>query len=231
MPKALKITLRVFICIVIWLLVLVGAAMNLNNIFATLYETKYDTIGYPQNEVLLIGSSSIQNWRTSESDLGPLRSVNLGLSGSVVADWQPLVDRLVTPFHAKAVVIYIGANDIHSKNPTEPALVADELNTLIDKIHEGQPDARIYYVTVYAAGAFPDSRADEKALTAAMFESAQERDYLSVIDCAAALIGSDGEIRDDLFQGDQVHINEKGYAVWAKTIRDALMDDFGEGEG
>jgi lysophospholipase L1-like esterase len=229
MKKPLKILLCTGLVIVVWFVVLLGFALNMNKVFASLYELKYDRIGYPQGEVLLIGSSSIQNWRTSEADLGPLHSANVGLSGSVIADWQPLVDRLVTPFHPKAVVIYVGANDIHSKNPKTPEAVIGELGQLFERIHAALPDTRIYYVTVFAAGAFPDAREAEQQLTAGVNELAQILDYLTVIDCAAALLGEDGEVRDELFLGDHVHLNEAGYVIWSQTVREALMRDFGDG--
>ncbi|MPM25188.1 hypothetical protein SDC9_71678 [bioreactor metagenome] len=223
----LKAILWGIAALVFVLMLLVVVAFNICPITAWVYTEKYRLTGYPTPDVLLIGSSSIQNWKTSESDLDPLSSVNVGIGGTVVRDWPPLLESLVTPFHPRAVLVYIAANDLHNEH-RDPEIVADELTALLADIHTALPDAILYYISVYATGAQPESRADEDALNSAMSALAKETDYMRYVDCAGALLGSDGAIRPALFRDDLVHLNDDGYRIWAQTIRAALSQDFDE---
>lgn len=225
MKKAVKRILLALALPVTWLLVFALCLANWGNIMAKGMETKYRVLGYPQDGVVLMGSSSMQVWTSSEADLGPFHSVNVGIGGSVVKTWIPLVDKLVTPFHPKAVVIYIGANDIHN-NHTAADKIMEELAALFNRIHRELPDAKLYYVSVYTTGAHTNLRSEDEKLNGMVKTWAEQSGYLSYTDCSAALLDTDGNVRKDIFLEDQVHLNNTGYAVWSKVIRDALLKDF-----
>lgn len=225
MKPFLKVVGVVVLVLAVWAGLFVLYLSNWGNVAASQMAVKYQTLGYPQGGVVLMGSSSIQLWTDSEADLGPLHSVNVGIGGSIVKTWFPLVDTLVTPFHPKAVVIYIGANDLHN-NHTPPADVFTELEQLIGQIHSALPNARLYYVTVYTTNAYPELRQDDEALNAIVAQLAAQTDYLEYIDCATALLDPQDNIRDDIFLADKVHLNDVGYSIWIRTIRSALLADF-----
>ncbi len=225
MKRFLKIAGVVVLVLAAWMGLFVLYLSNWGNFAASQMAVKYQVLGYPQGGTVLMGSSSIQLWTESEADLGPLHSVNVGIGGSIVSTWFPLVDTLVTPFHPQAVVIYVGANDLHN-NHTPPADVFTELEQLIRQIHSALPNARLYYVTVYTTGAYPQIRQDDEALNDMVQQLAAQTDYLEYIDCATALLDPQGNVRDDIFLADKVHLNEVGYSIWARTIRSALLADF-----
>ncbi len=225
MKRFLKIAGPVILVLAAWMGLFVLYLSNWGNFTASQMEVKYQVLGYPQGGTVLMGSSSIQLWTESEADLGPLHSVNVGIGGSIVRTWFPLVDTLVTPFHPQAVVIYVGANDLHN-NHTPPADVFTELEQLVGQIHSALPNARLYYVTVYTTGAYPQMRQDDEALNVMVQRLAAQTDYLEYIDCATALLDPQGNVRDDIFLADKVHLNEAGYSIWTRTIRSALLADF-----
>jgi lysophospholipase L1-like esterase len=166
----------------------------------------------------------MQVWQTSEADLGPLHTSNVGISGTVTDEWPKWVDSLVVPFHPSAVVIYLGANDLHNvKSPPLAADVSDKLARLFDQIHTELPDTHIYYVSVYTAGSLPELRPLDEALNASIEAKAAQMPYLDFIDVATALLDSDGNIRNDIFQSDLVHLNDEGYALWTKALREELI--------
>ncbi len=43
------------------------------------------------------------------------------------------------------------------------------------------------------------------------------------VDIATPLLNADGTVMTDIFVADNLHLNEKGYAIWGPTIKDALM--------
>jgi lysophospholipase L1-like esterase len=198
--------------------------MNLTAIIANIYINKYQKVGYPPCDIVLMGSSSIQNWGTSQADVGPLHSVNVGISGTVTENWFGLVDELVVPFNPRMVIVYLGANDINNSGKSSEAVSAD-LERLFGQIHAGLPSADIYFISIFPTIQRPDTRADMQAVNALTLQRITQENYLHYIDCAAALQGADGEPLADVFMADNVHLNEKGYAIWADTIRRSLLAD------
>ena len=47
---------------------------------------------------------------------------------------------------------------------------------------------------------------------------------VSYIDIATPLLNSNGKVMDDVFVEDCLHLNDKGYRIWAAAIRAALME-------
>lgn len=225
MKRILKIVAAILAVPIIWASVFMLYLGNWGNTTARQMEVKYDRVGYPQGGIVLMGSSSMQVWTDSAADLGPLHTVNVGIGGTVVDNWVPLVDTLVTPFSPKGVVVYIGANDLHN-NQEPPSQVAAEIQQLLEQIHGSLPSAKLYYVSVYTTGAHTHMRADDEAVNAYIQALAQQLDYLEYIDCATALLDANGEVQNEVFLADLVHLNETGYALWTKEIRAALLRDF-----
>ena len=55
--------------------------------------------------VLLVGSSYIELWRTSDADLRPLETVNCGVGGSTIGDQQQFMARIVIPARPECLVV------------------------------------------------------------------------------------------------------------------------------
>jgi lysophospholipase L1-like esterase len=220
MKKAVKPIAAVLAVLLLWLGAFLAVGLNLIPIASYLLEAKYKTIGYEQGVTVLIGSSSMMLWKNSESDLGPLRTVNVGISGSVISQWMPLVDTLVAPFNPPNVIIYAGANDIHGLKKTA-AETMEELNGLFDKLHEKAPSAALHFMTVYQTGAHPQYWEEDKELLKLVEEEAEKRSYLKIIDVASALL-VDGKVDNSMFRGDLLHLSDKGYEIWVKAAREAM---------
>jgi hypothetical protein len=53
-------------------------------------------------------------------------------------------------------------------------------------------------------------------------EQAQDHFIGSFIDVFNPMLGPDGKPDPTLFSGDRLHMNEKGYALWTRIIREAM---------
>src|SRR6185437_2251484 len=62
--------------------------------------------------VLFIGSSSIRFWKSLASDFPEMRTINRGFGGSEIDDATFFADRIVAPYHPRAIVMYAGDNDL-----------------------------------------------------------------------------------------------------------------------
>ncbi len=46
---------------------------------------------------------------------------------------------------------------------------------------------------------------------------------LNYIDITEIMYDLNGEIKPDIFQKDEIHMNEKGYELWKEIVKDALL--------
>jgi lysophospholipase L1-like esterase len=224
MKKALKIIACAAAAPVFWALLLLVFLRGWIDLSMRQQVVKYERTGYPQGCILLAGSSTMQMWQTSARDLGPLDTVNVGVSGAVVRHWLDYADKLIYPFAPEAVVLYLGANDLHAEKQS-PEAVMENLTRLFDEIRGNLPETEIYFVSVYTPGAYADSRADDEALNGMVRELARNTDGLGYIDCATPLLTDDGAVRDDVFQSDLVHLNEDGNRILAEAVRQTLSKE------
>ena len=62
----------------------------------------------PPGAIVFTSSSSITFWKTLERDMVPLAVINRGFGGSKIHQVAHYVDRIVIPYHPRAVVLFAG---------------------------------------------------------------------------------------------------------------------------
>jgi lysophospholipase L1-like esterase len=50
---------------------------------------------------------------------------------------------------------------------------------------------------------------------------------VTFLDVATPMLGPNGKPRPELFSEDGLHMNERGYALWARVIAPVLLRDLG----
>ena len=187
-----------------------------------------DAPNRPQGAIVLTGSSSFARWRTMEADLQPLTVVPRGFGGCMMSDVLHYVDRLVKPYSPRAVVIYEGDNDTFYG--VDPMTIAGQAKQVIAKIHAASPDTRVYLLSVKPSLARVKVWDKAQETTELYKKIAASDDRLFHIDVATPFLKSDGKVMDDVFVDDGLHLNDKGNAIWAKAIKDVLMQHEAEFE-
>jgi lysophospholipase L1-like esterase len=173
----------------------------------------------PAHPVLFVGSSSIRLWRTHESFPG-LPVINRGFGGSHISDVLHFADRLVLPYQPRVIVFYAGDNDLAAGKSAQRVLA--DYRRFIGLVHARLPAARLVFVSI------KPSRSRWSLWPAAqeandLIQSLCESDNrLFFADLAAPLLGPDGTPVSDLFLGDQLHLNARGYAVWNRSLAPVL---------
>ena len=66
----------------------------------------------PHCALLFVGSSSIRLWSSLAEDMAPLPVINRGFGGSTISQSNLYLDRIVAPYHPRAIVFYAGENDL-----------------------------------------------------------------------------------------------------------------------
>jgi lysophospholipase L1-like esterase len=175
---------------------------------------KQDSLSMPaKGQILFIGSSSFRLWKSFEADMKGLpASFNRGFGGSTLADALYYFDRMVVKYQPKWVIMYEGDNDLaKGKLPQQIAAEYDEFKARLKK---QVPGAKLVFVAArpsLARVALVEKQKELNGLIKA------KGDYF--IDMHSPFYLADGSLMMDIFVADKLHLNEKGYAIFAKQIR------------
>lgn len=122
------------------------------------------------------------------------------------------------------VVIYEGDNDMFFL--ISPETLQATYLSFISKVRVTLPDVPIYFISIKPSV----SRLHlwSQSVTAnTLIEALSSQDpLLHYIDVASAMLDAEGNVRQELFTGDALHLNAEGYAVWTKILRPILINDF-----
>jgi lysophospholipase L1-like esterase len=179
----------------------------------------------PEGAVVFTGSSTIGHWTSLEEDMAPLPVLNRGINGAQLHQIDWLLDRLVLPYHPRAVVLYAGENDLagflgsEKKMPEEVLLAFQEF---CEAIHAHQPDTSIHFIAIKPAKGRSQFIPAFEATNRLVQEYCASDPRLHFIDVAPALLGADGRPRDDVFEFDGIHLNEAGYRILASVVKPRL---------
>lgn len=178
----------------------------------------------PEGAIVLTGSSSIMFWNEeAPADLAPLTVIPRGFGGSVMYDVLHFLDRVALAYKPRAVLIYEGDNDT-GRNNIPNDVVVEQMETIIDRIHNELPEARIYVLSVKPSVARQATWPIAQDLNERYQQVAAADPLVHYIDVATPFLQADGTVMTDIFVDDNLHLNEKGYNIWAASIRDVLME-------
>ena len=187
------------------------------------FEIEDQLLSPPEGAVVFVGSSSIRLWSSLQDDMAPMPVIQRGFGGSKLFDATYYIDRIITPYKPKILVVFSGTNDIAGANPKQADEVTALYEQFVDRVHDRMPGLPIYYIAISPT----KSRWEHKEIVfdtnRRIAELAADNEQLFFIDTASALMDASGEPDNALFLGDQLHLNEEGYKVWTSIIRPVLL--------
>ena len=171
--------------------------------------------------IIFTGSSSVRLWR----DAGLLSKgspiINTAFGGSTAYGLNLYLEDLVLRYEPKQVFIYEGDNDIAAGRDTRTIL--EHLDTIFTRIWEQNPETEIVYIAAKPSPLRWEMHKEYEALNKAMERRAKKEDRLVFADVYSPMLQK-GEVREDLFVEDRLHMNRTGYAIWAEVIRPLVME-------
>ncbi|MFT3890449.1 MAG: GDSL-type esterase/lipase family protein [Anaerolineales bacterium] len=175
--------------------------------------------------IVFTGSSSFTLWSTMERDLAPLPVLNRGFGGAKINDVVHYVNRVVTPYHPRAVVLFAGTNDIAPPKPATAQQVFDGYVSFVTHIHATLPETPIYYVAITPSASRWELWPIACEANRLIHEYTRSDSRLRFIDLTDQLLGSDGKPDRSLYRMDRLHPNQKGYVKWTAVIKPRLIRD------
>ncbi|MFW6170500.1 MAG: SGNH/GDSL hydrolase family protein [Planctomycetota bacterium] len=170
----------------------------------------------PKHAILFIGSSSIHQWDLSKY-FPELETINRGFGGSYISDSVAFADRIVLPYEPRHIVFYAGDNDVAAGKT--PATVAADFKKFVDLVHQHLPDTEISFIAIKPSIRRWELVDEMRAANALIKKVIENDDLLSYIDVDQPMIGKDGKPSAEFFAADGLHLNEKGYELWAAVTR------------
>ena len=185
------------------------------------YEANYE---FEPNGIVLAGSSSIENFKTSTEDLDPLTTLNCGIGGTTVDQWvDKFAKRLIYQYSPRAVVLYCGINNIINAKNTG-AYTGAKLIELFDQIHEYIPDAQIYYIPMNLVPGYMQYKDQILEGNRIAIEYGADKDYMNYIDAGTLLLKENGEPNVSYFLTDGLHMSLCGYVIWGNEIKRVIIE-------
>ncbi len=171
--------------------------------------------------ILFTGSSSIRMWRDLAAYFPDHNVLNRGFGGSQMHDLLYFFDKLVTPYRPKVIFIYEGDNDLASKkNPDEIIATADSvLRQIREKV---SAKVNVYFIAAKPSIARWDLKDTYVEFNAKLKAWTAGKKNVGFVDVWTPMLDSSGEVQKDLFLEDGLHMNKKGYDIWARVIAEYM---------
>jgi lysophospholipase L1-like esterase len=167
--------------------------------------------------ILFTGSSSIRVWNDLKTDFPKYNVVNRGFGGSQMSDMVTHAEELILRYHPKQIFIYEGDNDIGAgKSPEEILAQADKLLLLIRK--KLPKKTQVLFISPKPSLARWQLKDKYLDYNRKLEQWTKQQKNVTFIDVWTPMLDADGNVMKDLFIEDGLHMNRKGYEIWAEVI-------------
>lgn len=175
----------------------------------------------PRNAILFVGSSSLRLWKTLAADFPGQKVINRGFGGSQISDVIEFTEQIVIPYKPRQILLYGGDNDIAAGE--SPAQVLVDFKTFVARARSQLPGVRIDFIAIKPSPSrwhLADKVREANRLIEDYTKTERNTGYIDVF---TPMLGQDGAPRAELFVSDNLHLNEKGYALWREIIGPRLQ--------
>ncbi len=172
-------------------------------------------------ETLFIGSSSFRFWFRLQQEFASRRVLKRGFGGASIADINSHFDNVVGRYRPSQIVFYAGENDINSRKPV--ASILADFQSFLDRKSATLGSTPVFFVSAKPSPARIADFALQTELNQQVARLADARADLIYVDIVKPMM-RDGKPRPELFISDNLHMNEKGYAIWQEHVARALVD-------
>jgi len=191
-------------------------------------------------DVLFLGDSITQLWAKDDRwpngqkiwdiNFKPLKAINLGVAGDTTCNliWRISDGKMIDSLSPKVTVLMIGTNNLHqTKQPTDQ--IAGGVGHIIKMLREKLPGSKILLLGVFPRmdkdSYYQGKRVDEVNVLLPKYADWKDVFYLNIND---RLLNPDGSSSKEIIR-DGCHLSEKGYAIWAESMKPYLLDLLGTG--
>ena len=180
-----------------------------------LFNTEYN---FSPNKKLVVftGSSSIRMWKDVPDYFPEYNVINNGFGGSQFSDLIYFYDELITKQNPEILFIYEGDNDIAAGK--KPSRIIKQAKELLRMIKTDLPQTKIVFIAPKPSIARWNLKKDYNKLNKKLAKLCKKQDNTEFADVWNIMLDENGEVYTDIFIEDGLHMNKKGYDLWAKVM-------------
>jgi lysophospholipase L1-like esterase len=172
----------------------------------------------PANAILFVGSSSFRKWTNVQDYFPGYTIINRGFGGSSLDDVIRYAPAIIYPYHPKQVIIYCGDNDLASGRKMTGKKVYKKFVRLYDMIRKRLGNVDIVFVSIKPSPSRESLMPEMEQANDLIRNFIAQRAHAAFVDVYHLMLTPEGRPIDNLFVGDKLHMNEKGYKIWQQAI-------------
>ena len=178
-------------------------------------------------DLLMLGDSITEGWENEgktvwEKYYADRNAVNLGYGGDRTENllWR-LQNGELDDIEPKAAVLMIGTNNTGHRLEA-PELTASGIRAVLDELRERQPQMKILLLSIFPRDPEPGTPMRQVNLGINdIIEEYANDEHIFYQEIYSEFLEEDGRLSKDIMP-DYLHLNEKGYQIWAETMEPAL---------
>lgn len=170
--------------------------------------------------VVFAGSSSIRMWKDVQSYFPEYNVINNGFGGSQFSDLLYFYKELILKPSPEILFIFEGGNDIINKKT--PSELLKQVKELARKIQKDLPGTQVIFISTKPSIAFVHLENEYIKFNNKLKKYCKKRDNVEFADVWHPMLDENGNVFQDIFIEDGLHMNKKGYDIWGKVIREFL---------
>lgn len=172
----------------------------------------------PANAILFVGSSSFRKWTNVQNDFPGYPIINRGFGGSTFEDVIRYASEIIYAYHPKQVVIYCGDNDLAAGKKVTGKKVYKRFVKLYDMIRKHLGNVDILFVSIKPSPSRVNLMPEMEQANDLIRNFMAERSHATFVDVYHLMLNTQGLPIDNLFVGDRLHMNDKGYKIWQQAL-------------
>ena len=176
----------------------------------------------PSGAILFIGSSSFRKWTNVQSYFPGYPIINRGFGGSSFPDLIRYAGDIIFPYHPRQIVIYCGDNDLAVSDSVTATMVYNRFVRLYNLIRSRLKEVDIVYISIKPSPSRQKLMPKMEEANDMIRNFMASYSHATFVDVYHAMLTPQGQPMDDLFVGDKLHMNEKGYKIWQQILQPYL---------
>jgi lysophospholipase L1-like esterase len=188
------------------------------------------TVSNDAGAVVFLGDSITEGWQTLANDFPNLKVANRGIGGDITSGVLYRLKADVLSLNPSAIVLLIGTNDLGDGE--DPEDVAANIRLILQAIKDYNPNLKVIVCKIMPRSERDGQIYAEKIQKANSLveQFVKGEPNFAICDTWGIFADEKGKPNPVDFNGDHLHLNAAGYAVW-KAALDPVIAKLNPGTG
>ncbi|MDG2396084.1 MAG: GDSL-type esterase/lipase family protein [Flavobacteriaceae bacterium] len=179
---------------------------------------------YPKKSILFIGSSSIRLWKNLEESMSPYNIIQRGYGGAHYRDLVFYTNRILSD-HSISLIVCFVANDIKgSAKDGSPKEIIELYDLFVRQVRSKHPYLPIVQIEITPTSSRWKHREKIKKVNKLINDYCDKKRNMHYIKTFDFFINESKTPNDELFLSDRLHLNQKGYSIWNKIVKEKIRE-------